>query len=180
MFPPTATLLFMIGGLAAMPALDGCASSAAWRRDADRGIRVAHETAKAGWAAARVILHARCIEAGKSCTTSGYEGEMEDCAAVQQCRATRANYLTAYRGCQEMIAQASDALHQYDMAADAYRDNHELSTSDDEIEAELRAKRAETQERINRAERATVNLMRKLGEEGLTDDTSPTSGDGNH
>ncbi len=172
---PPVSLLLMIGGALVMPTTQGC--SAAWRAGADKSIQAAYKTARGGWDTARRILHAQCLEAGRECVNDNWTGKMEDCPPIAKCRARASNVMTAYMGTQEMIALAGEALRKYDIAvavtSNAVNEDDEVDPQLKELKRhdkkEISRTKAETQERIYRAERATLNLMRKLNTEGLTD-----------
>lgn len=148
--PPGSHLLLLVALGGCVLATDGCAVT--WRDSADKSIQAAHEMAKGGWDAARVNFQRKCANALHSCDRSA---PLADCKAYQSCKGSRRNFATAFSGVQELIAQATDALAAFDRI--------DVGKS-----VNLTAERAEVQERINRADRGAVELVRKLDAEGLT------------
>jgi hypothetical protein len=84
------------------------------------------------------------------------EVPLSECDAYKACDKTRADHATAFRAVQEMLAVALDAL-------DVYRELKKAGAT----ERQLAGAKAEVQERVARAERQTVSLLRQLDADGL-------------
>jgi hypothetical protein len=157
-FPPGPPVIIvaLLGGLVMT---DGCAPT--WEQNADRSIRAARSTAEAGWGVARAIYKARCGELIQSCNTVD---SIDKCTPYATCKGERRSHALAFAGVLEMCAVAADALEGYERlkaAAETVEVGPKIPDN------ELAQRRAEVQERVDRATRSSVGFMRGLEVDGL-------------
>ena len=158
--PPGASALFLCAALGGLPMVPGCASS--WSDNANKGLKAAHEMAKGGWGAARVVFQARCSTILEHCDVTA---ELVECGPYEDCKASRRNYSTAFAGVQEMIAQATDSLESFERLKKAA--DGETVEGPEMTGSEMAKRQADVNEKILRAQRGAVELVRDLRKDGL-------------